>query len=793
MDGSGRRYGAFLSYSHADTEIARWLHRRLESYHTPLQLRGREGRLGPIPARIGKVYRDRDEASAGGELAQEIGAALQESDALVVLCSPNSARSRSVDEEISRFKAMGRGGRIIPVIVAGEPPDCWPPSLREGGDRLCADFRPGKDGRDNGLMKVIAGLLGAGLDELIQRARIARRWRMRIMTGLAALFAGLAVLASAAAYVAIDRSGRLQSALVAILDAIVTDVSDVFTRSEFGDGSVTTTEAVLALERAERQVSIAISLAPGNDQLLTEEASVRLAFAVLHQRVGQPQQALESALRAQAIIAELERDGPLAAEDAWMPMAVEETIGDVALSEGRGADALAAFQSMLELARAASDQGRTAIGLERTGEVLLSHGRVAEALTAYEEALDIERELAAQSPEDFDTARGVPVALNRIGDIRFAQGQFDEALAAFEEALTISRDLAARAPDNVVFLRDVSVGLDRTGDVHLRQGRIDVALAAFKESLRIRRELVSQDPLNLSYRGDVAVSLEKVGDGLLDQGKDDAALANYEESASIRRDLVERDPDTLGHRRNVSVSLDRISTVRRRQGKFLEALVAAEEGLVISRDVAAADPLNLQYQSDLAVGMQSVATLLLNLGRPEEALAAAEESVVITRALVAANPQSPNYRRRLTGGLERVLSAQVALGRLDAATTGAALISEWEAALAEGLADPAAAAPDFVNLSWYAILARDFTGAEEAARRSMELQPSWSSEVNLAHALMLQDRLAEADAIYDSHRGERRDFDGRRWEDIVAGDFAAFRANGVVHPHMDVVLERLTP
>ena len=35
-----QRYSAFISYSHADTAVARWLHRALETYRLPKGLVG---------------------------------------------------------------------------------------------------------------------------------------------------------------------------------------------------------------------------------------------------------------------------------------------------------------------------------------------------------------------------------------------------------------------------------------------------------------------------------------------------------------------------------------------------------------------------------------------------------------------------------------------------------------------------------------------------------------------------------------------------------------------------------
>lgn len=43
------KYRAFISYSHADTRWARWLHRGLESFRIDKDLVGRETSTGVIP------------------------------------------------------------------------------------------------------------------------------------------------------------------------------------------------------------------------------------------------------------------------------------------------------------------------------------------------------------------------------------------------------------------------------------------------------------------------------------------------------------------------------------------------------------------------------------------------------------------------------------------------------------------------------------------------------------------------------------------------------------------------
>jgi tetratricopeptide (TPR) repeat protein len=191
-------YAAFISYSHEDAKTAAWLQAAIERYVVPKRLVDRETRAGTIPRRLGKCFRDRDELPASPDLKAEVFAAIDRSRHLIVMCSPAAANSAWVDQEIEVFKQRHGADRIIAVITAGEPPDCFPGALRQG-EPIAADLRPGKDGRRQVLLKVLAGMLGLGLDELVQR-EAQRRQRIYgiIAAGAAAAsiaFAGLAGVA----------------------------------------------------------------------------------------------------------------------------------------------------------------------------------------------------------------------------------------------------------------------------------------------------------------------------------------------------------------------------------------------------------------------------------------------------------------------------------------------------------------------------------------------------------------------------------------------------------------------
>lgn len=197
--GSPYRFRAFLSYSHRDRRVAVWLHRALEAYRMPRLLVGQRTNLGPVPPRLGRIFRDEEELQSSPDLSASIRAALIESESLIVLCSPHAAASLWIDQEIREFKRLGREDRIIPVIVGGvqgNPQyEYFPPALKrkagpegelteEAADPLAFSFD--KFGRRRTLANVIACLTGLRYDDLWRRER-RRLWRQRIVGASVAL------------------------------------------------------------------------------------------------------------------------------------------------------------------------------------------------------------------------------------------------------------------------------------------------------------------------------------------------------------------------------------------------------------------------------------------------------------------------------------------------------------------------------------------------------------------------------------------------------------------------------
>lgn len=191
--GHAGRYWAFVSYSHADSRFAFWLHRQLERYRLP---------TGPDSAHR-RLFIDRAELTAGSDLTREVRAALARSERLVVVASPAARASRWVAREIEEFRQLHPGAPVLVALAEGEPDAAFPAPLLGPPEAplepLAADFRRSGDGRALALHKLVAGLAGVPLDRLIQRDSQRRIRRVMAVTAASlALSLGTGALAIAA-------------------------------------------------------------------------------------------------------------------------------------------------------------------------------------------------------------------------------------------------------------------------------------------------------------------------------------------------------------------------------------------------------------------------------------------------------------------------------------------------------------------------------------------------------------------------------------------------------------------
>lgn len=516
------RYVAFISYNHRDRAWARWLHRSLESYQLPASLRERGATTESAPRRLAPVFLDREELSSSADLAAAVRLALEDSAALIVVCSPDAVRSRWVNEEIRSFKALGRGNRILCLIVGGDPgaadrpeaPDseCFPVALRfeviEGevterraAEPLAADVREGGDSRRDALLKIVAGLLGVSLDELRQRDEARRQRRLVTIAATAmvgcVIFAGLAVTAWLARNEAeAQRRLAVQKSLTAERTAeFMISLFRVSDPSEARGNSVTAREI---LDRGVRQIDAGLSAEP-------------LVRAELSTTLGQVYYGLGLYRQSEGLL-----------------KSVRLVPGQDARARAKHSVALADVQAAL--------------------------GRYPEADTLYAEA---ERLLGTES----DPETRVRILIGR-GDTASNEERFADAQRYFDEALAVGKmpgapaDVRARALEGIAMLKAYA-------------GETAIALDWYQKALTERTRVSGETHPNVSQI-------------LGNMGATAYLLRDSARAESYMRRSIDVDRRVLGPRHpDVGIGLNNLGRLRLEGRRFGEARALLDEAVAI--------------------------------------------------------------------------------------------------------------------------------------------------------------------------------------------------------------------
>ena len=254
------KYDVFISYSHkADRDIAPRLQSGLEKLAKPWYRR-----------RAMRVFRDETDLGANPDMWSEIEQKLTNSRNLILLCSPEAAKSRWVKKEIDHWLALGRHENLFFALTEGEI--VWAPRQKDFNwskttalpstlkGRLkqepgWVDLRKGSefsktpDAFRHAVARLSAPIRGLELEQLVSADHREHRRTLRHAWTAAACLLALALVASSMAILAYLQRQEALTARDRALDALRTqsrlirDLSaDVATNGD------KVTAALLALE-----------------------------------------------------------------------------------------------------------------------------------------------------------------------------------------------------------------------------------------------------------------------------------------------------------------------------------------------------------------------------------------------------------------------------------------------------------------------------------------------------------------------------------------------------------------
>jgi tetratricopeptide (TPR) repeat protein len=562
------KYRAFISYSHADTNWAKWLHRALEGFTIDKDLVGRETATGAIPKALRPVFRDRDDFTAGHTLSDQTLAALDASHALIVICSSESAKSRYVNEEVRLFKSRHPERPVIPLIVGGKPGDaeqeCFAPALKfkldadgqitdEPVELLAADAREEGDGKSLALAKVVAGQLGVSSDDIFRRAQRERRRRQqRWIAGLsvvALMLAGLAVWAEINRREAVAQRQEAERNFEVAKQGANSLVFDIAQALRDQQGMRTETVRRI-LGTAEQVIDKLVAKSNGNPGLLNIQVGMLDEIAKTYAVQGDTAKWDEAAQKGLAIVERLAHADPADAQWQRNLFLSYHRIGDVRLAEGNLAEALKFYRDGLAIVdrlvksdpSTALWQSDLALCYQDVGDVLQAQGDLAGALKSYRDGLAIRERLAKAEPSSASLQSELSFSYDRIGDVLEAQGDLAGALKSYRDGLAVIERLTETDPGNAGWRRDLSVIHNEVGRMLQAQGKLDEALQSYKDGLTIIDALARSDSNNAFWQRDLAISYNKLGDVLQAQGDLAGALKSYRDSLTIWERLAKADP-----------------------------------------------------------------------------------------------------------------------------------------------------------------------------------------------------------------------------------------------------------
>ncbi len=559
------RFKAFISYSHQNSDDASWLMKKLEAYRVPAHLNGGKQKYANVPTNLGKMFRDREELAASVSLNAKLLDAIKQSEFLIVICSPDSAKSDRVGEEIRQFIKHRDSRKILCYIVEGEPhfgavassveQDCVSPTLRKlyiqsGQIPVAADARDMGDGPRRALQKIIAGLLDVSLDELVRRDGKRHQKRLVFVAAVSVTFAvlttGLLVRANLAESAAQQASleAQLQNARSEdLVNFMIEDLVDIKLRQLGRQDVIDAVVSKVATYYSQQEDSKLNPLRLARKA----QAYLKLGRLYLGRNMYEP-------------------------ADELFEYAHRTT---TALVNGYPGSEEANFAHL--------------VSLYWIGHINIYRGRYGAAERAWRERI-IYAEGLLQGDQHAD---GVWSALGDIhvhlGWSLMELGRVEEAYVEFQKGMQLRQANVDRFPEDITWQNSLAGGYYHLQWAESYLGMNELALENAIISNETYKRLSSADPTDQWARGNYARSLRWRAEAEIVNQHYDAATQNLSESIEAHRDLLDFEPNETTFQYQACVSAVMLAEVLIASGKHTEARSANEVICPDAEEVLALD------------------------------------------------------------------------------------------------------------------------------------------------------------------------------------------------------------
>ncbi|MBS0431760.1 MAG: hypothetical protein JSS21_05065 [Proteobacteria bacterium] len=444
-------------------------------------------------------------------------------------------------------------------IPGREAEECFAPALRflldakgqpttARTEPIAADARPGKDGKANAKLKLIAGMLDVGFDQLKQREQQRRVRRMTAIAALATLVMAVTIVLSVFAMIsrhqaviaqaAAERRQKQAEGLVGFMLGDLNDKLDQVHRLDI----------MQAVDEKAMAYFDALPAADATDDALALRVqALQKIGMVMTEAHGKLAEATRSYETAAALAAELARRAPqdVNRQSAWADSL--NMVGVAYWGQSDLGNALTYFRrasALLQKTHAVKpDDAKITNSLAgirgNIGHVLESRGDLAGAQTEYEAELKLYQLLATR---DLAQQSNVAWSWDDLGKLSLERGELDRALTDYSAEHRIKQKLASVSPQNHVAQDDLMVCDAILGRTLAWGGETNAGLYFSNQAIAQARALLAFDPTNTDWQFKYALYNQQEGGLLRQLDRPDEARDAVAQAVQILTALLKKDP-----------------------------------------------------------------------------------------------------------------------------------------------------------------------------------------------------------------------------------------------------------
>jgi tetratricopeptide (TPR) repeat protein len=484
-----------------------------------------------------------------------------------------------------------------------EDEECFPPALRYKYDRrgrqtskraepLAADFREAGEGRRLAFLKLVAGMLGVGLDELVQRATTRRHRQLAYVA--AASLAGMA-LTSTLAVTAIQardaaRDQRQQAeGLVAFMVGDLRDKLEPIGRLDALDG---VGSRVLAYYKKQDTSELT------DDALLQRSRALNLMAEVAYMRGNLPE-ADDLYRQAMAGTGEAIRRSPDDPQRIFDHAQNVFWLGEIARFQGKADEALAQYSEYKRLGdQLVSMQPdnlkwrmEALYGAEDVGIALYNKRRFTEAARQFSGALGPMQNLVALDPTNQTYQTELPKLFAWLADAERSVGNIPAAIAAREKQIALLNSAVAGGATDVDFRQQLITAHQGLGNLFISYVNSSRGIEEFQAAVAQARQLMPVEPTNKFWKSSAAGAQLDLARALLSLGRRDEAAQQTQGACALVAAIRGRNPATP----KLTQCLKMRSRLALQAGTYAQALRFAEQALASARLERPEDPISRHY------------------------------------------------------------------------------------------------------------------------------------------------------------------------------------------------------